>query len=490
MADFDPYHEWLGISPEDRPINHYSLLSLRCFESNSKVIANAADRQMAFVRTFQTGPYAEESQRILNELSQARVTLLNPKKKKEYDAQLRQEQSARQVSLPPLVPPLKRPEPSVLSQPKRPEPVVLSAPKRPEPEVQSVAKRPEPPICALDENSEVVRENEPNPPDSEDECQQILQVFNQEKLLESMIEEIQTNREDFQFQWFGLMLVWSQLFPSEKYNKSLQKMQRDLLQAKKLHEQCFLNISYSFTPSEREKWDFLKNRIENQRSDAGLPVWKIIAEFPSDLYQAENTRYNVSNFRLRSNSISVGHLDVLHSSEPYIFLGKETNVSLYIYPSFVIITNQDEWEILSHHDLKTSISRVYLVSDRVPQNVKVIDSVWKQDKLDGERDFRHTNDEKLYILEHFKLEIFTKSGRKLTFLFDREDVVESLAAILDQQAKMTLIPSESQDALNDLEKQLDSSIAQKLQKQGPEDGCCGCLLVIIILVLFYVFMGH
>ena len=67
-------------------------------------------------------------------------------------------------------------------------------------------------------------------------------------------------------------------------------MQRDLLQAKKLHEQCFLNISYSFTPSEREKWDFLKNRIENQRSDAGLPVWKIIAEFPSDLYQAENTR--------------------------------------------------------------------------------------------------------------------------------------------------------------------------------------------------------
>ena len=157
MADFDPYHEWLGISPEERPVNYYSLLSLRCFESNTRAISNAADRQMAFVRTFQTGPHSKESQEILNELSKARVTLLNPEKKRAYDAQLRKEQSARQVPLPPPIPPLKRPEPPVLPQPKRsepmvqsvskkPEPVVRLAPKRPEPTVQSVSKRPEPAV--------------------------------------------------------------------------------------------------------------------------------------------------------------------------------------------------------------------------------------------------------------------------------------------------------------------------------------------------------
>lgn len=156
MADFDPYHEWLGISPEERPINYYSLLSLRCFESNAKAISNAADRQMAFVRTFQTGPHAEESQRILNELAQARVTLLNPEQKAEYDAQLRKERSARAVPLPPPLPPLKRPEPPVLPRPKRPEPAVQSSSKRPEPPIRPFSKRPEPTVQSAPKRPEPV----------------------------------------------------------------------------------------------------------------------------------------------------------------------------------------------------------------------------------------------------------------------------------------------------------------------------------------------
>ena len=49
------------------------------FESDPDVIANAADRQMAHVRTFQTGPNAAHSQRLLNELAAAKVCLLNAK---------------------------------------------------------------------------------------------------------------------------------------------------------------------------------------------------------------------------------------------------------------------------------------------------------------------------------------------------------------------------------------------------------------------------
>ncbi|MDO4549799.1 MAG: SUMF1/EgtB/PvdO family nonheme iron enzyme [Planctomycetia bacterium] len=90
-ASFDPYHEWLGISPEERPISHYRLLGIKNLESQESVISNAADRQMTFIRTFQTGKYSQESQQILNELSQARVILLNPEKKQEYDAKLRKE---------------------------------------------------------------------------------------------------------------------------------------------------------------------------------------------------------------------------------------------------------------------------------------------------------------------------------------------------------------------------------------------------------------
>ena len=89
MATFDPYRKWLGIPQKSRPPNHYRLLGIGLFESDPDVISNAADRQMAHVRTFQSGKHSELSQQILNELSAARICLLDAKKRAEYNAKLR-----------------------------------------------------------------------------------------------------------------------------------------------------------------------------------------------------------------------------------------------------------------------------------------------------------------------------------------------------------------------------------------------------------------
>ena len=86
---FDPYLAWLGIRDQVRPPNHYRLLGLEVFESDADVIATAADRQMAHVRTFQSGPHAQASQRLLNELSAARLCLLKPAAKAAYDRELK-----------------------------------------------------------------------------------------------------------------------------------------------------------------------------------------------------------------------------------------------------------------------------------------------------------------------------------------------------------------------------------------------------------------
>jgi len=86
---FDPYRKWLGIPPKHQPPNHYRLLAIELFESDADTIANAADRQMAHVRTFQAGPHSALSQKLLNELSTARVCLLKAEQKAAYDASLR-----------------------------------------------------------------------------------------------------------------------------------------------------------------------------------------------------------------------------------------------------------------------------------------------------------------------------------------------------------------------------------------------------------------
>jgi hypothetical protein len=85
---FDPHYTWLGIRPEEQPPHHYRLLGLREFEENAETIQNAADRQMAHLRTFQAGTHAALSQKLLNEVAAAKVCLLVPEKKAAYDAAL------------------------------------------------------------------------------------------------------------------------------------------------------------------------------------------------------------------------------------------------------------------------------------------------------------------------------------------------------------------------------------------------------------------
>ncbi|MBN1394240.1 MAG: hypothetical protein JW959_04400 [Pirellulales bacterium] len=100
---FDPYHIWLGIPPEEQPPNHYRLLGVKPFECNADVIQNAADRQMAHLRTFQTGRHSEVSQLLLNEVAAAKICLLNPSRKSAYDARFNA-QFARKSEPPALLP--------------------------------------------------------------------------------------------------------------------------------------------------------------------------------------------------------------------------------------------------------------------------------------------------------------------------------------------------------------------------------------------------
>ena len=51
-AAFDPYHKWLGISPEEQPADYYRLLAIKKFESDPDVIESAGTgRSAAKIKT-------------------------------------------------------------------------------------------------------------------------------------------------------------------------------------------------------------------------------------------------------------------------------------------------------------------------------------------------------------------------------------------------------------------------------------------------------
>ena len=98
MDQFDAYHKWLGIPPSEQPPNHYRLLGLALFEVDPDVIDAAANRQMTYLQQCATGSQVALSQKILNEVAAARVSLLNAKKKRQYDAALQAKLSGAPTS--------------------------------------------------------------------------------------------------------------------------------------------------------------------------------------------------------------------------------------------------------------------------------------------------------------------------------------------------------------------------------------------------------
>jgi len=108
MSDtFDPYYEWLGIPKWRQPASAYRLLGISDFEQDGKVIANAADRTMKHLRTYQAGKRSQISQKLLNEVANAKITLLDKKSKAQYDAELGQHIASIEAPDPPAVEPEK-----------------------------------------------------------------------------------------------------------------------------------------------------------------------------------------------------------------------------------------------------------------------------------------------------------------------------------------------------------------------------------------------
>lgn len=104
QSSFDPYYKWLGIAPTEQPPNHYRLLGINLFESDPDVIQAAADQRMIHLRSFQTGQHGTLSQKLLNEVSAAKICLLKVDRRAAYDAGLRGQLAARQAAaMPPSV---------------------------------------------------------------------------------------------------------------------------------------------------------------------------------------------------------------------------------------------------------------------------------------------------------------------------------------------------------------------------------------------------
>jgi curved DNA-binding protein CbpA len=84
---FDPYRDWLGVSANECPPDHYQLLGLRPLESDPQQIEQGEMLTLAKVLRHETGPHADIARRLVQEIGEAFATLADPVRKASYDAE-------------------------------------------------------------------------------------------------------------------------------------------------------------------------------------------------------------------------------------------------------------------------------------------------------------------------------------------------------------------------------------------------------------------
>lgn len=87
------YQSWLEIPAERLPPNHYALLGLEDFESDTSAIEQAAKQRGAYLHQIAAGPQRKAVQQLLGQVALARRTLLEDSAKSAYDESLRNPQT-------------------------------------------------------------------------------------------------------------------------------------------------------------------------------------------------------------------------------------------------------------------------------------------------------------------------------------------------------------------------------------------------------------
>ena len=88
-ADFNPYHEWLGLDPTLSSPNYFQLLGLDDSEEDAGRIVAAADRALSRVRSCRPGPRARRWTGLLDEVAAAKRCLADPAQRAAYRRQIR-----------------------------------------------------------------------------------------------------------------------------------------------------------------------------------------------------------------------------------------------------------------------------------------------------------------------------------------------------------------------------------------------------------------
>lgn len=208
-----------------------------------------------------------------------------------------------------------------------------------------------------------------------------------------------------------------------KYFKDHLKSNREYLQDLKGQLQnCFVDIDIRFDSEYQHKYNNVLHAYKSLITSE--VIWDITASIQQDRVRARSAASNIVT--RKPVRFKFDNIDIIRSSYSAFHFENKNGGDLYIYPAFVIITNdKKEFGLIDIKDLKLNFQgSQFLEEEKIPSDTKTIGKTWAKVNKNGTRDKRFSDNYEIPIVLYGAIDLKSNTGLNESYSFSNFEKAE------------------------------------------------------------------
>ncbi len=180
-------------------------------------------------------------------------------------------------------------------------------------------------------------------------------------------------------------------------------------------KESYVNIDVDFDKEFEEKYI---NTLNSYKTLLTTEItWDITSSVEQDM---KATRSAASSVITRKPvKFKFDNIDIIKSKYSAFHIENKNGGDLYIYPAFVIISNnKKEFALIDIKEFEMKFSQQqFIEQEKIPSDTKIIDKTWAKVNKNGSPDKRFVGNYEIPIVSYGRIEIKSKSGLNETYAF-------------------------------------------------------------------------
>lgn len=242
----------------------------------------------------------------------------------------------------------------------------------------------------------------------------LLEVYNDRIELKEEIETIKKQIKSAKTN-FIVARIFIIGFVMKSFKDSINDKEEYLIDIENQLRESYINIDINFDKEYEGKY------IDTLNSYKSLLTSEIIWDITSSVQQdMKATRSAASSVITRKPvKFKFDNIDIIKSTYSAFHIENKNGGDLYIYPAFVIVSNnKKEFGLIDIKEFEMKFSQQqFIEQEKIPSDTKIIDKTWAKVNKNGSPDKRFVGNYEIPIVSYGKIDFTSKSGLNETYAF-------------------------------------------------------------------------